>query len=139
MVEAVMAIALMALCAGTVMGAVVLVQHQLAIATPSAELLSSAQNVLTDLRAATAYDAAALNALDGRSETFDIVEPAPGRSAQPLHISVRIARVSADAALVASISVRNARGQSVNIASTLVQEAPAPGSIVPAATPTPEP
>ncbi len=129
MLEAVIAIALIAVCAGSVMAAIVAMQHQSAMTEPSAALAQDALNVLTDLRAATAYDAAELGAVAGRSAAFDVTEPAPGGT-QRLHVVVTVTRPAASQRAVASVTVRNALGQSATAQRELVQEAPLPNSVL---------
>lgn len=137
-IEAVIAIALMALGAGTVMAAILAVWHQTAAGQPRAALTSSALNVLTDLRAATAYDGRQLAALAGGSIQFDLTEPAPSGSPQPRHIIAAIGAMTPGGAAVATVTVSDAHGGTVTLHSTLVQEAPAPGSVLSAGTLSPD-
>ncbi len=133
LVEAVIAVALIAVCAGAALAAAAAVTHASARALAAPALTLSAQNVLTDLRAATAYDPVALDALDGRSVSFDADEAAADGGVRRVHLTALIARPAPNAALVATVTARDANGARVSIAAALVQEAPAPGSTVNAA------
>ena len=135
LIEALIAIAIIAVCAGAVLSAILSVQHQTLFAQPSAALTLSAQNVLTDLRAATAYDGAELRALGGRSAAFDSSEPGPNGSPEPIHITVSVSAPAATGAVVAAVTVRDAQGRSASVQSSLTREAPAPGSTVEAEAP----
>jgi Tfp pilus assembly protein PilV len=135
MIEAMIAVVLIAVCAGTVLAVSAAVEHQRARQRPTAALSLSAQNVLTDLRAATAYDPAELADLVGRSISFSAIEPGPGGAAQTLQVSVTL-RPTATAGLVAAaVTVQNAAGQTATMGSTLAAEVPAPGSVVAGQTP----
>jgi type II secretory pathway pseudopilin PulG len=137
LLEAVVAVALIALCAGAALAAVAAVTHAAArtLATPALSLC--AQNVLTDLRAATAYDPAQLAALDGKSTTFDTAEAEIGGAIRRVHIVATVTRSGQDS-YVGTVTARSADGASVAVSATLVQEAPAPGSVVSASTPPPD-
>jgi hypothetical protein len=137
LVEAVLAAALIALSAAAALGAVAIVMHAAARAVPAAELTATAQNVLADLRAATAYDPAQLAALGGRTVAFDAIEPAAGGVAQRVRVSVSIVPASQAAPAEATVTAAGAAGAVVTLRSALVQEAPAPGSVVPATAPPP--
>ncbi len=137
LVEAIVAVALIAVCAGAALAAVAAITHAAARAVPAAALTLTAQNVLTDLRAVTAYDPLQLAALAGRSVTFDALESDAAGAPQPVHISAQVVG-SATQGYVGSVTVRGQNGTSVTVQATLVQEAPAPGSVVPAGTPPPD-
>jgi hypothetical protein len=106
-------------------------------AAPTSALTLSAQNILTDLRAATAYDPAQLAALAGGTLTFDADEPAPDGTTRRVHIVVTVTRAAPAAPYAAHVTVSAANGTSVHLDGTLVQEAPAPGSVISASTPAP--
>lgn len=139
MVEAIVGVALIGMCAGIVMAAVVAVSHQTA-ARPAAAaaLASTAQNIVTDLRAATAYDGAQIAQLIGRSTAFDVTENDAAGLPHTLHVVAAVTAGELDGAAVVSVTVRNAAGTAASVQATLVQEAPAPRSIVPAFTPAPQ-
>jgi type II secretory pathway pseudopilin PulG len=136
LVEAVVAVALIALSAGAALAAVAAVTHASAHAAAEPALTLTAQNVLTDLRAATAYDPAGLAALAGRSAAFDADEPVGDDAPRRVHVVAGVAGTAADG-YTATVTVSRPDGASVTVSSPLVQEAPAPGSVVPAATPGP--
>lgn len=137
LVEAVIAAVLVAICAGAALAAVAAVTHARAHARPAAALTLSAQNILTDLRSATAYDGAQLASLAGRSTAFDADEPGPDGAPRRVHIVVGVTRDATTQAYVAEVTATATGGASVTIHGTLVQEAPAPGSVVSASTPAP--
>jgi type II secretory pathway pseudopilin PulG len=138
LVEAIVAVALVAVCAAAALTAAAAVTHATARAFPAAALSSTAQNVLTDLRAATAYDPDELAALVNRSVSFEASEPAPDGSAQaPIRITAAVTRSARTDAYVGSVTARASDGNAVTVQATLVQEAPAPGSVIPASTPPP--
>jgi Tfp pilus assembly protein PilV len=139
LLEALIAVALVAICAGAALAAVVAVMHAMSRALPAPGLTVSAQNVLTDLRAATAYDPAELAALSGKSTAFTADEPAPDGSLRPVRITVGVTTTATGAAQHATVTATASDGSAVTLAATLIQEAPAPGSVVPAAGPTPAP
>lgn len=137
LVEAVLAAALLALSAAAALGAVAIVTHAMARTAPAAELTATAQNVLADLRAATAYDPIQLAALAGRTIAFDALEPAAGGVPRRVHINVSIAAATATAPAQAMVTASGVAGAVVTLRCALVQEAPPPGSLVPAGTPPP--
>jgi type II secretory pathway pseudopilin PulG len=138
LIEAVAATALIAICAGAALAAAVAVTHAAARTVSAAELTVTAQNVVTDLRAATAYDSVELAGLGGRSVSFQTQEPGPTGSPRPVTISVSVTRAPAGVE-IGSVTVRAADGAAITICAVLVQEAPAPGSVLPASTPAPVP
>jgi prepilin-type N-terminal cleavage/methylation domain-containing protein len=103
-------------------------------------LADDASNVLTDLRAASAYDPVMLAALDGRHATARLALPGP-RGPRIVVMTAAVARRavggSGDSAprigdeYVASVTATAADGTTVTERVTLVAEAPAPGSRVP--------
>ncbi len=135
--EAVLAAALIAVCAGAALAAVAAVMHAQAHAQPASSLTFTAQNILTDLRAATAYDPLQLATLAGRSAGFDADESEADGKQRHLHIVVSVTRLAANQPTVAHVTVSAANGTTVTIDGTLVQEAPAPGSVLSASTPPP--
>ena len=137
LVEAVVAVAVIAVCAGAALAAAAAVMHAGARSLPAPALTLTAQNILTDLRAATAYDPLQLAGLAGRSTAFDVDEPGPNGTTQRVHIVAGVTRSAATNTYVGSVTARASNGTVVTIESTLVQEAPAPGSVVSASTPPP--
>jgi type II secretory pathway pseudopilin PulG len=138
LIEAVVAVALIAICAGAALGAVAAVTHATARTRMAPALSLTAQNVLTDLRAATAYDPAQLAALAGKSATFDATEAGVGGAMRRVHIVAAVTRSGQDS-YVGVVTARSDDGAAATVQMTLVQEAPAPGSVVSASTPAPDP
>jgi type II secretory pathway pseudopilin PulG len=136
LIEAVVAVALIAICAGAALAAVAAVTHAAARTRATPSLTLGAQNILTDLRAATAYDPAQLTALAGRSTAFDAVEPGVDGAPRRVHFVARVNR-SGSNRFVGVVTARSADGTTVTVQATLVQEAPAPGSVIAASTPDP--
>jgi Tfp pilus assembly protein PilV len=130
LLEAVVAVGLVAVCAGAALAAAAAVTHATAHALVAPSLTLTAQNILTDLRAATAYDPVQLAALAGRSAAFDADEPGPDGSMRRVHIVASVRRSAATDTYVGSVTARASNGTTVTIEATLVQEAPAPGSVV---------
>jgi type II secretory pathway pseudopilin PulG len=138
LIEAVVSVALVAIVVAAALGAVAALTHAAARTLPDAALTSTAANVLTDLRAATAYDAEALVVLAGKHAEFDADEPAPDGAVARVHVSVAVSRSADGGAPTATVTVGSAAGRSVTLAATLVQEAPPPGSVVAPPTTSPE-
>ncbi len=134
LVEAQFAAALVAVAGGIALAAVACATHAAARALPAAALAGSATNVLTDLRAATAYDPAELAALAGREAAFDARELGAGATSHVVHIVASVARASGG--YVATVTA-SGDGAIVTLRSTLAVEAPQPGSVAPAGTPPP--
>jgi hypothetical protein len=137
LVEALVAVALVAICGGAALAAVVAVMHATARSLPAPALSGTVQNILTDLRAATAYDPAQLAALAGRGTTFDADEPGPDGEPRRVHITASVIHEAATDTYVGSVTARASNGTRVTFAARLVQEAPAPGAVIPAGTPPP--
>jgi hypothetical protein len=138
LMEAVVAIALIAVCAGAALAAVAAITHATARTLTTPALTLTAQNILTDLRAATAYDPAQLAALDGKSTSFDAEEAGGAGAVRRVRIVATVTRSGQDS-YVGAVTARSADGATVTVQATLVQEAPAPGSVVSASTPAPDP
>jgi prepilin-type N-terminal cleavage/methylation domain-containing protein len=137
LLEAIVAVAIIAICAGAALAALSAFAHDAGRALPAASLTVSAQNVLTDLRAATAYDPAELAGLAGRSTTFTATEPGPSGSPLPVAITVDVVPATSPGSDVGVVTARAPSGAAVTVSATLAAEAPAPGSVVPASTPPP--
>jgi prepilin-type N-terminal cleavage/methylation domain-containing protein len=97
-------------------------------------LADDATNVLTDLRAASAYDPAMLAALDGRRVTARLAFPGT-HGPRIVVMTAAVARQAAPAGgsgeYLATVTATAADGTSVTERVTLVAEAPAPGSRLP--------
>ncbi len=139
LVEAVVAVALVTICAGAALAAVVAVTQARDHAEPTSSLTLTAQNILTDLRAATAYDPGQLAALDGQSRSFDADEPGPDGAPRRAHIVVAVTRSTGSEETVARVTVSASNGTTVTVNGTLMQEAPAPGSVILGNTPPSDP
>jgi hypothetical protein len=138
LVEALISVAMIGVCAGALIAAIVAVTHATAHRLPTSSLMLTAQDILTDLRAATAYDSGQLAALAGRTAAFDVAETGPDGLPHSVHIVAGVTRSAATGAYVGSVTARGFNGAVVTIQATLVQEAPPPGSVVPAGTPAAE-
>jgi Tfp pilus assembly protein PilV len=99
-----------------------------------AALTDDALNVLADIRAATAYDAAALARIAGRSYTANVV-----RGGVTLTVAVAVSRGGAAVPIVADVTVTDANGVSASERQQLYAEAPAPGSVIDQPSPSPAP
>jgi len=135
LIEAQFAAALVAVAAGVTLAAAAAAAHASAHALPAATLTASAQNVLTDLRAATAYDATLLTGITGRSIAFDAAEPGPDGAAHTVHFQVTVTPWPPGSALD-EITAGDASG-TITLRTTLAVEAPPPGTVLPASTPPP--
>jgi len=93
-------------------------------------LADDASNVLTDLRAASAYDPAMLAAMDGRRVSARLALPgSPGP--RIVEVTAGVARQAPAGEYFATVTATAADGTSVTQRVTLADEAPAPGSRVP--------
>jgi len=97
-------------------------------------LADDALNVLSDLRAATAYDGDALAHIAGRNSTATIV-----RDGKPVTIAISIGPADANGAVVAKVTATDATGATATEQQTLYVEAPAPGSVIDQPSPGPAP
>jgi len=93
-------------------------------------LADDAANVLTDLRAASAYDPAMLAAMDGRRVSTRLALPG-GSGPRIVEVTAGVARQPAAGEYLATVTATAADGTSVTQRVTLTAEAPAPGSRVP--------
>jgi prepilin-type N-terminal cleavage/methylation domain-containing protein len=100
-----------------------------------AELTDHALNILSDLRETTAYNANALAAMTGRTVTTTF--RADATNARVLTATIGVALSGPSGPVVASVTVADPNGESVTEQQTLFVEAPAPGSVIEQATPTP--
>ena len=138
LIEALVATGILTSVLLCVLGAVAGTVRAANSAAPRAALAEIAQNVLADLRAATAYDPdelAALAATGTRHLTLDETQ-ADGSSAQR-DVTAAVAPNAAGAGYDATVTVGDAAGNTVTMHTTLVQEAPVPGSVLPLSTPMP--
>jgi prepilin-type N-terminal cleavage/methylation domain-containing protein len=108
-----------------VAGAVLHATHASAQLARRDGLADDALNVLSDLRVATAYDAAALARLAGRTYVSTVV-----RDGRTLTVAVDVTRGGAGAPIVASATVTDATGATATESEPLDVAAPAPGSPV---------
>jgi type II secretory pathway pseudopilin PulG len=135
LVEALVGVGIVAIVAGAALAGVATVTHSAAHELSRSALRATAQNVLTDLRAATAYDPIELAGLSGTSVSFSATD---GDS--PTTITVRVG-IASDRTYPATVEARAADGTTVTLDGVLAAEAPAPGTIdapsspEPAATP----
>lgn len=133
LIEALVAVGIAAIVIGATLAATMMSLRVAGSLAPRAAAMATAQNVLADLRAATAYDAAYLSrvaALGPRS--FSPSEPDTGGGPQVRYITVTVRPISESPGYRASVTVGLGEEllDAVTLQSTLVQEAPAPGSTV---------
>lgn len=95
-------------------------------------LTDDALNVLSDLRTATAYDAAQLATLVGERTTGTIV-----RDGTTLHVAISITQARTSAPIVAHVTVTDPSGIQSSEQQQLYHEAPAPGSVIEQGAPLP--
>ena len=138
LIEALVAGGILTVVLACVLGAVTAAVRASNSAVPRAALAETAQNVLADLRASTAYDPEELAALAAAgTRRLTAVDPqADGSSAQH-DITAAVAPNASGTGYIATVTVEDAGGNIVTMHSTLVQEAPAPGSVIPLSTPPP--
>ncbi len=137
LVEALAGVGIAALCAGAALAAVAAVTHSAAHELARAALRVTAQNVLADLRAATAYDPSELAGLAGRSISFPAAGPGTDCAGSPVTVSVRVGASEAGR-YPATVDTRAADGTSVTLNATLSAEVPAPGTIDAPSSPQPD-
>jgi hypothetical protein len=126
--EAAIAVALVGLGVGGIVAAMLSVMRPVAEQSAGVVLTTTAQNILADLRAATAYGTTSLSGLAGRALSFSVVEPRPdGTNAS---IAVRESFAAAGSGVVVTIQCSDPSGHAVAMSAPLVREAPEPGSIV---------
>lgn len=130
LLEAVVAVALIAIAVTATLAAAASAIHATAGSLSAATLSSTAQNVLTDLRATTVYDPDQLASLAGRSVTFTAMEPGPAGSPVPVTIRVIVASSAAADSYTGSVTARALHGGEVTVTRALAQEAPAPGTVL---------
>jgi type II secretory pathway pseudopilin PulG len=142
--ESAVAVGVVAIGAGGVVAALLSVMRPTAEQIASATLTTTAQNVLSDLRAATAYGTTSLSSLAGKRTSFAIRELRPDGTAQAISVTEAFA---ADAGGVAvTLTCADASGRTVAVTAPLVREAPEPGAVMTAdpalryePSPTPQP
>ncbi len=124
-----------ALTCAVVLGLVATVAHALhanATIAERAALTDDALNVLSDLRAATAYDAGALAQMTGKTTNATIV-----RNGQSLAVVVAVGGSGPATPVIANVTVTDPNGESATISRQLYVEAPAPGSVIDEPSPAP--
>jgi hypothetical protein len=97
-----------------------------------------ALNILSDLREATGYDSEALRRLVGRAVTTTFSDGDPLKPST-LTATIAVAQTGASGPIFALVSVTDPAGVSVTEKRIMFAEAPAPGSVIDAATPSPAP
>jgi prepilin-type N-terminal cleavage/methylation domain-containing protein len=127
LLETLVALAIAAIAIAGVAGAVTSSLYASARSETKILLAADASNVLTDLRAAGAYDPAALAAMAGRSASARLVLPG-SREPRVVAIEARVVRDATPDRYLASVTASAPDGTSVTQQVTLVVEAPAPGS-----------
>lgn len=138
LIEAVVAVGILTVAVLCAMGAVTAAVRAAANGAPRAALTVTAQNVLADLRAASAYDASELSELVAAgSRRLSIEASQTEGPATAQNVTVAIAPNASGAGYTATVTVDDASGNTVTLQSTLVQEAPAPGSVIPLSSPPP--
>jgi Tfp pilus assembly protein PilV len=138
LIEALIAAGILTVVVLCAMAAVSAAARATARAAPRAILAETAQNVLADLRAASAYDPAELAdlAAEGSRRVALEEEQADGSGLRQA-VTTEIVPNAAGAGYLATVTVKDVAGNTVTLRSTLVQEAPAPGSVVPLSSPLP--
>jgi Tfp pilus assembly protein PilV len=126
MVETLVAVTVTGIAVLGIAGAVAASLYGAARSETKLALAGDASNVLTDLRAASAYDPAMLAAMSGRSVSAQLRLP-DARGARGVTIAARVVPRAAGS-YVASVTATAPDGTAVTEEVTLVQEAPAPGS-----------
>ncbi len=124
-----------ALTCAVVLGLAATVAHALhanATLAERAALTDDALNVLSDLRAATAYDAGALAQITGRTTNATIV-----RNGQSLAVTVAVGSSGPATPTIANVTVTDPNGESATMSRQLYVEAPAPGSVIDEPSPSP--
>jgi type II secretory pathway pseudopilin PulG len=138
LIEALVAAGILTVVLVCALGAVTAAVRAANGAAPRSALAEAAQNVLADLRAATAYDPDELTALAAAGpRQFSFDEPQTDGSSVRRDVTAAIVPNASEAGYAASVTVSDATGNSVSMHSTLVEEAPAPGSVLPLSTPPP--
>jgi Tfp pilus assembly protein PilV len=126
--EAAVAVGVVAIGAGGVVAAMLSVTRPTAQQVASATLTTTAQNVLADLRAASAYGTTSLGALAGQRKSFTIGERRADGTTEAISVTEAFA---ADAnGVMATVTCTDPAGRSVALSAPLVREAPEPGSVV---------
>jgi type II secretory pathway pseudopilin PulG len=126
--EATVAVALVGMGVGGVVAALLSVMRPVAEQRASAVLTNTAQNILADLRAATAYGTTSLSGLAGRGLSLRIVEPRADGTNES--IAVRETFADAGSGVAVTIECADPSGHAVAVSAPLVREAPEPGSVV---------
>ncbi len=138
LIEALVAAGILTVVLLCALGAVTAAVRAANGAAPRSALAEAAQNVLADLRAATAYDPAELTALAAAGpRQFSFDEPQADGSSVRRNVTAAVVPNASEAGYTATVTVSDASGNSVSMHSTLVEEAPAPGSVLPLSTPPP--
>jgi hypothetical protein len=126
--EAAVAVGVVAVGVGGVVAAMLSVMRPVVEHSASAVLTTTAQNILADLRAATAYGTTSLSGLAGTSVSFTVTEPRPDGTSDA--IAVRESFAAASAGVVVTIACADTGGHTIAMSAPLVREAPEPGSMI---------
>lgn len=137
LIEAIVAVGIFSIAIGGMIAAMLAVLKPMAESRWSAQLTTVAQNVLTDLRAASAYDTAVLAAAEAKRTTFTVPDPSASGSVvpPPLSVTVTYVRPNPGAPMHAVVQVADAQRHVVRVDGVLVHEAPYPGEVVAAGPP----
>jgi type II secretory pathway pseudopilin PulG len=132
LIEAVVAVALVAIGTGCLLATMLLVMKPANDERETAQLAGVAENVLTDIRAASGYDLSVLDPIAGSERRFTIFQPVAGSSPLPITATVTFQKQSAS--YLVTVAVTDPNGNAFETRTQLINEAPHPG-----ATLTPQP
>jgi type II secretory pathway pseudopilin PulG len=126
--EAVVAVGLMAIGVGGVMAAMLMVLKPVGDEEHTAELAAAAENMITDLRAASGYDLSVLSGVDGQTRTTTVFEPVAYGTPIPLRATVTYKPVSVGGPVLVTVVVEDPANDVFQLRSLLINEAPHPGA-----------
>jgi Tfp pilus assembly protein PilV len=134
LIEAVVATALTAAFSLCMLGVVAAALHAVDRLDARANLADHALNILTDLRESTAYDPILLEHVVGHFASTTFSSPETAAPTQTLRARLSVTQASATSPIFATVTVVDGNGDSVTERQTLSTRAPAPGSVIDAAT-----
>jgi prepilin-type N-terminal cleavage/methylation domain-containing protein len=137
LIEVVVATALTASLSLCVFAAIASSLHAVDRLENRVNLSDDALNILSDLRESTAYDPAALKQIVGHSLTTTFTDPQSNAPARKLQARLSVTQTSPAMPIFATVTVVDAAGNTATERQTLSSEAPAPGSVIDAATASP--
>ncbi len=137
LIETVVAATLMAAFSLCAFGAITSSLHAIDRLDERTSLADHALNILSDLRESTAYDQAALKQITGRTVTSTFSTAVATVPPQTFRALLSVTQVAATSPIVATVTIIDAAGNTVSERRTLVNEAPAPGSVIDATTASP--